>query len=333
MPDGARVVGRRGDVFTMQVDLPADEDGFLGRQCPQCSQVFRVDSDDYEAFPDDRELWCAYCGHHVEGSEFVTSQQRDRMMRAVDDFGEQLIGKMLDKVFRPLSRPGPRGALTIQVSYRSKPFFPQPLPGINEERLVRIRHCAGCGLRYAVFGEHRYCPSCGALSADIVASDALAAEIARLDVLAGLSAEAAAVAREQGVFSRIWVDTVENLVGLIESLASSVFRSAVADAEQRINGRGNVFQRLECTADLFSDAGYADLRVTLEPLIWQRLQETWAARHVFTHNDGLIDDRYLARVPGSPLHRGQRLVLSEQFCRQAITDADALRAAIAGLLA
>jgi hypothetical protein len=125
---------------------------------------------------------------------------------------------------------------------------------------------------------------------------------------------------------------MDTLVGLIESLASSVFRSAVANAEQRINGRGNIFQRLDDTADLFSDAGYTDLRATLEPLIWQRLQETWAARHVFTHNDGVIDDRYLARVPGSSLHRGQRLVLSEQFCRQAITDTDALRAEIAGLV-
>jgi hypothetical protein len=34
--------------------------------------------------------------------------------------------------------------------------FPQPLPGIDEERLIRVRQCAGCALRYAVFGEHRY---------------------------------------------------------------------------------------------------------------------------------------------------------------------------------
>lgn len=57
------------------------------------------------------------------------------------------------------------------------------LPGINEENLVRARVCEDCGLKYAVFGEHRFCPVCGALPARIVALDALAADQTRIDVL------------------------------------------------------------------------------------------------------------------------------------------------------
>jgi len=55
MADGAGVVGRQGDVFEMRVSVPTDEDGFFGRQCPGCSQVFWVD---YEALPEDLRLWC-----------------------------------------------------------------------------------------------------------------------------------------------------------------------------------------------------------------------------------------------------------------------------------
>ena len=261
----------------------------------------------------------------------MTRQQRDRMMRAVGDLGEQLVQKMLDETFGRMSRPTPRPGLGIQVTYRTKPFFPRALPGINEERLVRIRKCTKCNLRYAVFGEHRYCPTCGALSPSVVASDALAAETARLDLLGELSVETAAALREQGVFSRIYVDTLENLVGLAESLACSVFHSAVTDAAQCVKGKGNIFQRLDGTADLFTAAGYADLRDVLDPLAWQRLQEVWATRHVFAHNDGVVDDKYLAKVPGSLVRRGQRLIVSEWLCRQAIIDTDALCAAIAGL--
>jgi hypothetical protein len=315
----------------MRVSIPADEHGFFGRQCPGCAQVFRIDSDDYEALPDNVHLWCVYCGHHDEHSEFMTQQQLDRAMRAVGDIGVQIAGQVLDRSFRGLSTGRPRSGAGVQFSYRSTPFYPRPLPGIDEERLVRVRQCAGCNLRYAVFGEHRYCPVCGPLPADVVALDTLAAELAKLDLLRQLSAEAAATMREQGVFTRIWVDTLENLVGVVESLANAVFHGAVVDAVQRVKGKGNVFQRLDDTADLFVAAGYADLRTVLGAVTWQRLLEVWAARHLFTHNDGVVDNKYLAKVPNSRVQLGQRLTISETLCRQAITDTRELCTAIAAL--
>ena len=86
--------------------------------------------------------------------------------------------QMLDKTFRGLER----GAL-VQISYQPDRFHPKPLPGIREERPVRERSCPGCGLRYAIFGEHRFCPVCGQLPALVTALDSLAAETARLDAL------------------------------------------------------------------------------------------------------------------------------------------------------
>jgi hypothetical protein len=133
------------------------------------------------------------------------------------------------------------------------------------------------------------------------------------------------------VFNRIWVDTLENLVGAVETLASAVFRAAVPDAAKRVEGKGNIFQRLDPTADLFVDAGYSDLRQVLEGPIWQRLLQVWATRHLFTHNDGVIDDKYLAGIPAGSARRGQRLTVTEAQTRQAIADAHQLCTAIAAL--
>lgn len=334
MPKGAQVVGRHDDRFEMRVSIPTDEHGFLGRQCPDCAQVFRVDSDDYEALPDDIELWCVYCGHHADHGDFMTQQQLDRAMRAAGDLGLQIVGQALDEIFGRMATPrsrSRRSGFGIEIRYRSTPFYPQPLPGIDEERLIRVRSCGGCALRYAVFGEHRFCPVCGPLPADVVALDALAAETARLDGLVQLPVEAAATLREQGVFTRIWVDTLENLVGVVETLASAEFHAAVVDGAARVKGKGNVFQRLDDTADLFAAAGRQDVRTVLDAPTWQRLREVWAARHLFTHNDGLIDAKYLAKVPNSTARPGQRLTITEAICRQVIVDTEALCGAIAAL--
>ncbi|MGI5506441.1 hypothetical protein [Lentzea sp. CA-135723] len=334
MPEGAEIVDRNGDVVEMRVSIPGDEHGFFGRQCPGCAQMFRVNMEDYEALPEEIELWCVYCGHHCDHSDFMTQQQKDRALRAVADLGVQMVGHVVEDVFggRSRTRSRSRGSgFGVEIRFRSTPFYPQPLPGLDEEKLVRERKCADCALRYAVFGEHRFCPVCGPLASAVVSTDALGAETARLDGLAQLPAEVRADLREKGVFTRIWVDTLENLVGIVETLAGAVFRAAVADAPARLNGKGNIFQRLDDTADLFVAAGYADLRTVLDAPTWQRLTESWAARHVFTHNDGVVDARYLTKVPGSTARLGQRLTITEASCRQAILDAGALCHAVAAL--
>ena len=81
------------------------------------------------------------------------------------------------------------------------------------------------------------------------------------------------------MFSRIWVDTSENLVGVVDTLANAVFRTAVPDVAQQAKGKGNIF------------------RASMTPLTCSL----------------------------------KRLTITEQLCRQAIADTQALCVAIATL--
>jgi Zn ribbon nucleic-acid-binding protein len=137
-PDGVQFDGRDGDRIRMQVSMPTDERGFIGRQCASCSQLFRIDSDAYQTLPDDHtELWCVYCGYHDGHGEFITDQQLERAERAVGDMAEQYVQQMLDNAFGGMATPRRDSSFGIKITYRSKPFYPQPLPGINEEELIR----------------------------------------------------------------------------------------------------------------------------------------------------------------------------------------------------
>jgi hypothetical protein len=81
---------------------------------------------------------------------------------------------------------------------------------------------------------------CGPLSAEVVAADALDVETLRLDALNLVPPEEVRVLREQGVFNRIWVDTLENLVTIVETLARTVFNARVSDATSRVRA-GEIF--------------------------------------------------------------------------------------------
>jgi len=54
------------------------------------------------------------------------------------------------------------------------------------------------------------------------------------------------------------------------------------------------------------------------------MREVWAARRVYTHCDGIVDDAYLASVPHSTLRTGQRLRVSEHYSRASIANAELL---------
>lgn len=315
-PQGVRYggTGSHGNAH-FEISISSDDEGHIGRQCPDCQQVFRVHAEDYDDLPDDLRLWCVYCGHHEDHSEFITDQQLNRVERVVEDYAVQMVHETLDRSLGRLARRSRNSP--ISISYQPKRFYPKPLPGVYEESTVRERRCQTCALRYAVFGEHRFCPVCGPLAPPVVASDAIAAETTRLDALTELPEPTLAELREQGVLDRAYADTIKNLVGIVETLAEAVFRSRVGTANDALRGRGNIFQRLDDMADLFSNHGVTDLRDQL-PEDWPNLQSAWAVRHVLTHNDGIVDDKYLAADPTNALSPGQRVRVSEASARQTI---------------
>ena len=100
--------------------------------------------------------------------------------------------------------------------------------------------------------------------------------------------------RESGVLDRTFVDTIENAVGIVETLAERTFKDRVAGAGQILRGRGKVFQRLNDLADLFDTHLGIDLPASLGAA-WAALQRSWATRHVFMHCDGIVDANYLTR--------------------------------------
>jgi hypothetical protein len=330
-PEGVEFFGDDGTGnVSFTVSIPVDDDGFLGRECPDCQQHFRVAHEEYDRLPDDVRLWCVYCGHRDDHSEFMSGQQKTRLMAAAGGYAEQLVGKIFDDVFGDLAR-GSRGSM-IHFSYRSRPFYPTPLPDIDEERLVRERTCGTCHLRYAVFGEHRFCPACGPLPPLTTALDALDAETKRLQALVDLPEPLRAKLRESGVLHRTYVDTIENVVGIVEVLSDRVFRAAVPNADAMLKGKGKVFQRLDDLADLFRERLGVDVRASLGTR-WPALVRAWATRHVLTHCDGVVDGRYLASVPTSSARIGQRLQIRQDDASAAIADADGLcRAIVSGSL-
>lgn len=65
--------------FEAAISIRVHDDGYFGRECPECGRLFKMDAAAYEALPDDLELICPYCGERRDHADFMTQDQRARV--------------------------------------------------------------------------------------------------------------------------------------------------------------------------------------------------------------------------------------------------------------
>jgi hypothetical protein len=313
MPDGMKIESRSGSIVTMRVTIPADGAGYFGRQCPACRRIFRMQVDDYEGLPDDQRLTCPYCRAEDEQSDFVTDQQNQRVMSAAEEYATQVVEGKFDDIFSNMTRRVNSHGGAVRMTYSGSSRMrraPKPLPQIAEEAPIRERTCDRCGNRYAVFGEHVACPVCGPHPPKTVATDAFDAQQAVLSIVNHVPTEVLAELREVGALEKTAAGVLGSVVGTVETFLKQTFLTRVAGADTLIAGKGNVFQRLDDAAHLYSDHLAIDLPAAVAPGDWNRLLVLYGTRHLLIHNNGIVDAKHLARFPGKGFVLDQRITVS-----------------------
>ena len=144
---------------TISIQLPVDERGFLGRECPhsKCKEYFKIKSDT-DRKGEETPRHCPYCGHTAGHDQFLTSDQYEyaksiALRRFMNAFDRDL--KTLEFDHRP------RGPFGIGISVKVQTGRPVPIRHYRERKLETEIVCLSCALRYCVYGVFAFCPNCG----------------------------------------------------------------------------------------------------------------------------------------------------------------------------
>jgi hypothetical protein len=319
--------------FRGAVNLHVDDEGYFGRECPSCDRFFKMDATEYEALPEELQLTCPYSGHREEHSEFMTADQREVAEAAMHALAEQYIHDAVNDMFgSTFGRSSPRSGHGSGVTVAWRPGQPPPirqLPSYVEQGTRRVIECESCHNHYAIYGASGFCPVCGPRPE--IENVVAAIERARMTLALEdqLDSEQAENLRAAGVFDGFAAEVVKQAVTLFEVFAAEQFRERASAPDQVLKGKGNIFQRLDDADRLFQEHVGIDLQQLVGEATWKRLKQTFEQRHVLTHRNGRVDQRYLDNVLNTRLSIGQRLVISRDEADQALTDLEQLVDAIA----
>lgn len=317
------------DQYTFSISVPPDEDGMLGRECPDdgcCPGYFKVRSGT-GITEGQIEAFCPYCRSAAEPSDFLTQAQIDYGKRIV----EREAAKGIDRSLRDALRLGPSGrrkladgliSMEISMTPARLPFVGRPL----EEELRRDIKCPSCGLEHAVFGLATWCADCGT---DIFLVH-LGAELSVLRKMVD-----AADGRRSTLGPRVAARDVENALEDLVSVQEAVLK-ALSRRHLVLGGRSleeaetllerqirNGFQNLIRARELLAAHTGAVLGRNRSEQDLASLAEILEKRHPIAHNLGVVDRKYLGRIRSGEL-AGREVRVTADEVRHAIDQIESL---------
>ena len=143
----------------IRVPLLTDEEGFVGRECPNadCLGYFLI-KPGTGLVGADLPCHCPYCGHTAPQNHFHTPEQLEYGRSILIREAQKAIGEFAKDLDRQLRQQTRGGFVQLRVDYRSHPHL---IRYYREKRLETYIVCDECTLAYKIYGVFAYCPDCG----------------------------------------------------------------------------------------------------------------------------------------------------------------------------
>lgn len=298
-------------MINIPVTFSADGKGYFDRECPNenCLFTFKIRMDDWKEKMSKGEVHCPMCGHIDTSDKWWTQQQLGAVHGVAANWAMTYIQEELDKSFKALER-STRGNKFVKITYkpgRRTTFTNNPL-GQSEEWEQDIQ-CPKCQTQYSVIGLAYFCPCCGINVIENVfdeSLDIIEKMIISLPEMENSLAKSHGKDKAVSICRAMLEGSLGDVVSAFQKFAEEKYKTLSTKLV-----RVNDFQIVDKGSALFLKAtgqGYntwlTDDEIEFMNLMFQR-------RHVFEHNGGIVDQKYLANSRDTTYAAGQRLVIRD----------------------
>lgn len=277
----------------MSIKINPDEDGYVGRECPDCEKYFKIKFG--TGLPKTTDCYCPYCNHNGPHSKFWTKQQLDYAKSVALN---RLTGDFLRNLKKIETRPQINKLISIGITVKGSPT---PVAYYSEKELEEKVTCQNCSLEYAIYGTFGYCPDCGIHnSLQIVTANFNL--IRRILSLSSQTDEAIA----QKLIENALEDSISSLDGFGRECFSRI--------HQKVS-----FQNIEkARIKIINELGF-DFKSKIDDHEWNFLKEQFQKRHLVSHKMGIIDEEFCNKTDTSLGMIGKKVMISSEEIIRLIT--------------
>ena len=218
---------------------------------------------------------------------------------------DPLLGKLAKNITK-LNRHQHRGLIRPEFSVKHTSVR---LHGYLEKQLETDVICDNCDLEFAVYGVFASCPDCGRLNALKVC-------------LASLETAKKKLVLSQDESLDIDIDRRSLLKNALEDAISAfeAYGKALRAHHTSIRSKAkpNLFQDIEMLDTELQAAGISSIEHLIGSSDWEDMKWFFQARHIYNHNAGVVDARFVAKQPTYMSMLGQLLPLDVDRVRKNI---------------
>jgi len=297
----------------VSVPIKADKEGYYDKECPnkECLFQFKVHEDDWKNIFKDEQVFCPMCRHEAKADSWWTTQQLQKAKDQIIKHVHGRIGRALEDSARDFNSGQSRNSfisMSVSVSGTSPYQYILPVPA-KQEMLLKVT-CKKCNSRYAVIGSAFFCPSCGHNSAEETFDNSLNKIEAKLKNLPVIRKAVEAISKDDAETTcRSLIETSLNeCVVAFQRFCEVTF--AKLNPTEKI--KFNAFQKLDVGGEYWKSLygeNYSDWLTQSE---YSKLNELFQKRHLLSHTEGIVDQKYIDKSNDKIYTVGQRIVVKEK---------------------
>lgn len=304
---------------SIPVTLQSDEKGYFDRECPNenCLYQFKIKLKDWEEKVSDDEVHCPMCGHVDSSDKWWTQEQLAQINEIATSYALNYIQRELDKSFGKLAK-STRNNKFIKITYKPGKrvsFINNPIGQMPEwEQEIT---CDKCGTTFSVIGSAYFCPCCGynsATSAFRESMDSIEKMIESLEQMKAVFTSNYGADKADTMCRSMLEGSLGDCISAFQKFAQCRYKELTAK-----DVRVNDFQIVEKGSNLFNTVLGYGYEKWLNAAELSNLKLYFQRRHLFEHNNGMVDQQYVKNSGDITYKVGQRVVLKESEVRYFIT--------------
>lgn len=292
--------------------ISEDDDGYTDRECPfdDCQFQFKVLSADWRDKFKDEAVFCPFCGHQATSDDFWTKNQiangREQALKYIQNEFSRALSDWAKDFNRHQDR---NGFITMSMKYEGKVESNYLLPINAEKELEQKIACSECGARYGVLWSAYFCPCCGHNSIDETFDTSIRkieVKIKNIELIRKTVAEINPDEAQITVQSLIETG-LSDMVVAFQRFCEATYKKLTKDKPVKTNA----FQNLEIGDTLWNEVLGKSYRDWISQKDYETLNIIFQKRHLLSHQEGIVDNKYIEKTGDTKYKVGQRIVVRE----------------------